>query len=75
MWPFKKKTQYKIYRVVWKYDSTRPEEYAEYVSAIDKADAWARVRRGHNNFIHCDSIEEVKENVQQSTQSSILRAK
>ena len=63
MWPFKKKSRYKVYRVVWKYDSIRPEKYAEYISAINKADAWARVRRDHNNPIHCDSIEEVKENV------------
>ena len=59
MWPFKKKSQCKLYRVVWKYESTRPEEYAEYVSATDKADAWARVRRSHGIPIHCHSIEEV----------------
>ena len=59
MWPFKNKYQYKLYRVVWKYESTRPEEYAEYVSALDKADAWARIRRSHGFPIHCHSIEEV----------------
>lgn len=59
MWPFKKKPQYKLYRVVWKYDSARTEHYAEYVNAIDKAQAWARVRRSHGIAIHCDSIEEV----------------
>ena len=59
MWPFRKKPQYKLYRVVWKYESTRPEEYAEYISALDKADAWARVRDSHGIPIHCHSIEEV----------------
>ena len=60
MWPFnKKQPQYKLYRVVWKYDSTRLEEYAEYVLALDEADAWARVRCSHGIPIHCHSIEEV----------------
>ena len=62
MWPFKKKIEYKLYRVVWKYDSTRPEKYAEYVNAADKADAWTRIKRSRCVAIHCDSIEEVKEN-------------
>lgn len=71
MWPFKKKSKYKLYRVVWKYDSTRPEEYAEYVSAIDTADAWARVKHGHGIPIHCHSIEEVKGDGRQEARSSI----
>lgn len=58
MWPFKKK-QYKLYRVVWKYGSTVPDEYAEYIKAVDKADAWARVKQGHCLALHCVSIETV----------------
>lgn len=66
MWPFKKKNDYKLYRVVWKYDSTSPASYAEFVSATDVAEAWARVRRGHGIPIHCDSIEEVEGNGQRA---------
>lgn len=61
MWPFKSKRKYKFYKVVWQYDSTRPERYAEFVRAFDIADAWARVNNNHGISIHCDSIIEVNE--------------
>ena len=61
MWPFKKKNDYKLYRVVWKYDSTSPMSHAEFVSATNIADAWARIRKSHGSAsIHCESIEEIQ---------------
>ena len=61
MWPFKKR-RYKFYKVIWQYDSTRPEKYAEFVRAFDIADAWDRVNNNHGIPIHCDSVVEVNEN-------------
>ena len=58
MWPFKKR-KYKFYKVVWQYESTRPEEYAEFVRAFDIADAWDRVSNNHGISIHCKSVVEV----------------
>jgi hypothetical protein len=60
MWFFKKR-KYKFYKVVWQYESTRPEKYAEFVRAFDIADAWDRVRNNHDIPIHCDSVVEVNE--------------
>ena len=61
MWPFKSKRKYKFYKVVWQYESNRPEKYAEFVRAFDIADAWARIKNEHGISIHCDSIIEVNE--------------
>ena len=61
MWPFKPKRKYKFYKVVWQYESNRPEKYTEFVRAFDIADAWVRVKNGHGISIHCDSIIEVNE--------------
>lgn len=61
MWPFKPKRKYKFYKVVWQYDSTRSEKYAEFVRAFDVADAWARVNSNHGVSIHCHSVVEVNE--------------
>ena len=55
MWPFKPKRKYKFYKVVWQYESNRPEKYAEFVRAFDIADAWARVKNEHGISIHCNS--------------------
>lgn len=60
MWPFKKR-KYKFYKVVWQYESTRSEKYAEFVRAFNIADAWDKVSSNHGISIHCDSIIEVNE--------------
>ena len=61
MWPFKPKRKYKFYKVVWQYESNRPEKYTEFVRAFDIADAWTRIKNEHGVSIHCDSIIEVNE--------------
>ena len=54
---FKKK---KIYKVVWKYDSTSTVSYTELVKAYDEADAWRLIRKKHSVAITLDSMEETK---------------
>ena len=54
---FKKK---KIYKVIWRYDSTSTVSYTELVKACDVADAWKLVRRMHSVAISMDSIEEIE---------------
>ena len=50
----------KIYKVVWKYDSTSWFSYTELVKAYDEAQAWKFIRKGHGVPICLDSIEEVQ---------------
>ena len=47
----------KIYKVIWKYDSTSTVSYTEIVKAHDIADAWAKIRRTHSVAISLESAE------------------
>lgn len=54
---FKKK---KIYKLIWKYDSTGNMSYTEIVKACDEAEAWRQIRSRHSVAVTLDSIEELR---------------
>lgn len=52
---FKKK---KLFKIVWKYDSTSTYTYTEIIKAYDIADAWAKLSSDHGIPISMESWEE-----------------
>lgn len=62
MWPFKKKT---LYKLTWAYDSVcaHPSKiYTDFIRATDVANAWRKHKKDHPIATYCIEIEVVSEN-------------
>lgn len=62
MWPFKKKT---LYKLTWAYGSEYArniDKYTDYIRATDVADAWRKHKQDHPIATYCIEIEVVNEN-------------
>lgn len=62
MWPFKKKT---LYKLTWAYGSEyarRIDIYTDFIRATDVADAWRKHKKDPPIATHCIGIEVVNEN-------------
>ena len=62
MWPFRKKT---LYKLTWAYGSVYAkyvETYTDYIRATDVADAWRKHKRDHLIATCCIGIEVVDVN-------------
>lgn len=61
MWPFKKKS---VYKITWAYGSEyarNVEVYTEFIRATDVADAWRKHRRTRSLPTYCVGVEVVSD--------------